>query len=97
MVEEGPAEAVLRRPRHPYTLALLQAVPTRESTIEELRAIPGAPPGVEEIPTGCPFMPRCPFAEPACAEPVQATGIGEGRMSACRRHELLGDLEEVGR
>ena len=46
---------LLRHPRHPYTLALLQAVPTRDSTIDDLRAIPGTPPTAGEIPTGCPF------------------------------------------
>ncbi|HEY0277138.1 MAG TPA: ABC transporter ATP-binding protein [Solirubrobacterales bacterium] len=94
MVEEGPAEAVLRRPRHPYTLALLQAVPTRETTIEGLKALPGAPPTAGEMPPGCPFAPRCGFAEPACASPVVASTVGPGRISACRRHEVLASLME---
>jgi oligopeptide/dipeptide ABC transporter ATP-binding protein len=89
MVEEGPAEEVLRRPRHPYTLALLQAVPTRDTEIEDLTAIPGAPPGPGENASGCPFMPRCGFAQPQCAEPVELVAIGSDRMSACRRQELL--------
>jgi oligopeptide/dipeptide ABC transporter ATP-binding protein len=96
MVEEGPAEEILRRPRHPYTLALLQAVPTPDSTIETLRAIPGSPPGVGESPPGCPFAPRCAFAEDACREPVYLVELGPDRMSACRRHELLAEME-VGR
>ena len=92
MVEEGPAQEVLRRPRHPYTLALLRAVPTRETTIEQLRAIPGSPPAPEEQPPGCPFAPRCEYAEPQCAEPVQLVTIGPARMSACRRQALLGQM-----
>jgi oligopeptide/dipeptide ABC transporter ATP-binding protein len=92
MVEEGPSAEILRRPRHPYTLAMLQAAPTRDSTIGELRAIPGSPPGVGEVPSGCPFAPRCPYREPACSGPVRLVEIGPGRMSACRRHELLAEM-----
>jgi oligopeptide/dipeptide ABC transporter ATP-binding protein len=89
MVEEGPSDQLLRRPRHPYTLALLQAVPTRDSTIEDLMAIPGTPPSAGEVPEGCPFAPRCAFAEPECREPVHLVEVGPGRTSACRRHEVL--------
>jgi len=92
MVEEGPAAEVLRRPRHPYTLALLRAVPTRTSEIEDLRVIPGAPPAPGEEITGCPFGPRCDYAQPECAEPVRLLRIDSDRMSACRRQELLGEM-----
>ncbi|MBS1882388.1 MAG: ABC transporter ATP-binding protein [Actinobacteria bacterium] len=95
VVEEGPAAEILRRPRHAYTLALLQAVPTRDSTIEVLRAIPGSPPKVGEMPPGCPFVPRCTLARPACEQPVSLVEVAAGRMSACRRHELLADLVEA--
>jgi oligopeptide/dipeptide ABC transporter ATP-binding protein len=91
VVEEGPADDVLRRPRHPYTLALLRAVPTRDGRVEDLQAIPGAPPSSGEPLPGCPFAPRCAFALPECLEPVQLVDLGAGRMSACRRHELLAE------
>jgi len=89
MVEEGLAADVLQRPRHPYTLALLRAVPTRDATIEELEAIPGAPPILTAELPGCPFAPRCAFSEPACLEAVRTEAIERGRTTACRRHELL--------
>jgi oligopeptide/dipeptide ABC transporter ATP-binding protein len=92
VVEEGSSAEVLRRPRHPYTLALLRAVPTRDSTIDDLKAIPGAPPAPDEKPTGCPFAPRCEFAEPECLRPVRLIQVEEGRMSACRRQELLAEM-----
>jgi oligopeptide/dipeptide ABC transporter ATP-binding protein len=89
MVEEGPAKEVLRQPRHPYTLALLRAVPTRDKKIGDLKAIPGAPPvPTDELP-GCPFAPRCELAQPECLDPVETTALGAGRKTACRRHELL--------
>jgi oligopeptide/dipeptide ABC transporter ATP-binding protein len=92
VVEEGSSAEVLRRPRHPYTLALLRAVPTKDSTIDDLKAIPGSPPAPDDEITGCPFAPRCEFAEPQCLEPVELVAIGGGRMSACRRHELLATM-----
>jgi oligopeptide/dipeptide ABC transporter ATP-binding protein len=94
MVEEGPAGEVLRRPRHPYTLALLQSVPTRETTIAQLKAVPGSPPSPAEPLPGCPFVPRCDYAQPECEEPVQLVSVGPQRMSACRRQELLAQMVE---
>jgi oligopeptide/dipeptide ABC transporter ATP-binding protein len=97
VVEEGAAEDVLRRPRHPYTLALLRAVPTRGSRVEDLKAIPGSPPSAGEPLPGCPFAPRCAFARPECLEPVQLVALENGRMSACRRHELLAGMARAER
>jgi oligopeptide/dipeptide ABC transporter ATP-binding protein len=89
LVEEGPTDEVLRRPRHPYTFSLLRAVPTRETSIDDLAAIPGSPPAVGELGSGCPFVPRCSFAEAACEEPIQLLEVGPRRVSACRRQELF--------
>lgn len=89
VVEEGPTAQILRRPRHPYTLALLRAVPTRDRGIDELRAIPGNPPPRGEEPPGCAFAPRCEFAEPACRSDIELVAIGTDRSTACRRHSLL--------
>ena len=89
VVEEGPSEELLRHPRHPYTLALLGAVPTRERTIAELRAIPGTPPQADEALPGCAFAPRCGFATPVCREPVALVPIGGGRTTACVHHDVL--------
>ncbi len=95
MVEEGPAAEVLRRPRHPYTFALLRAVPTKDSSIDDLEAIPGAPPAAGEAGPGCPFAPRCAFAEEACRQGVETIEVGVGRVSACRRQELFASLTEA--
>lgn len=95
VVEEGKTSEVLTRPRHPYTLALLRAVPTRDSTIADLRAIPGSPPAPGEELLGCPFAPRCEFAQPECLKPVELVDVGSGRTSACRRHELLAEMVEA--
>jgi oligopeptide/dipeptide ABC transporter ATP-binding protein len=95
VVEEGPAADVLRRPRHAYTLALLRAVPTRDTTIADLRAIPGNPPGPEAQTPGCPFEPRCELAVERCKAPVSLTEVVPGRKSACVREELLAKMAEA--
>ncbi|MBV9826470.1 MAG: ABC transporter ATP-binding protein [Alphaproteobacteria bacterium] len=68
IVEDGPVEAVLRAPQHPYTWSLLQSVPRLDREVERLAAIPGQPPDPSMPPAGCRFQPRCRFAVPRCAE-----------------------------
>ena len=68
VVEDAPAEALFRTPRHPYTVALLKALPTirRAGTRERLYQISGQTPDLAQLPAGCPFRPRCPSrARPA--------------------------------
>jgi peptide/nickel transport system ATP-binding protein len=66
VVEMGPVEEVFYRPRHAYTLSLLDAAPRLSSGAEELNSIPGSPPDLIEPPTGCKFHERCPFAVAQC-------------------------------
>lgn len=89
VVEEGACADVIQRPRHPYTLSLLRAVPTRESTVDDLEPMPGAPPEPGARPSGCPFAPRCALAEPACEAAIELVELPGERFTACRRHEVL--------
>ncbi|MFN4140362.1 ABC transporter ATP-binding protein [Aestuariivirga sp.] len=67
VVEEGRAEAVLGAPKHPYTQALISAVPEIDAARRRNRILlSGDPPNPESIPPGCPFHPRCPFAIEIC-------------------------------
>lgn len=68
IVEEGPVAAVLERPRHPYTRALLSAVPTLDTeSRREIIRLAGDLPSPARPPAGCHFHPRCPEAMPACS------------------------------
>ena len=69
IVEEGPVCDLFEHPRHPYTQGLLRSIPTvRGGKREELYMIQGTVPLLSQIPQGCRFCPRCPYAVPACAE-----------------------------
>ena len=66
IVESGTREDVIQRPRHPYTRALLDALPHPEAADKELTAIRGAPPAPGSFPSGCSFHPRCAYAIDSC-------------------------------
>jgi len=67
IVEQGPASAVLAQPQHPYTQALLSAIPRLDGSTAHRIVLAGELPSPAEPPRGCHFHPRCPIAQPACA------------------------------
>jgi peptide/nickel transport system ATP-binding protein len=85
IVEYGPMEAVLRMPKHPYTQALLSAVPTIEKrTGREMIRLHGELPSPANPPAGCHFHPRCPHVMPVCRERYpQSFDLGAGQIAAC--------------
>ena len=86
IVEHGPAADVLRQPSHPYTKALAAAFPTIGDASSRLapRGLAGDPPDPTDLPSGCPFHPRCPSAMPECSTTdVLLRPAGEDRTSAC--------------
>ena len=68
VVEYGTTEDIFYRPRHPYTLALLKAVPWLGNGSQELASIGGSPPDLAQLPVGCAFYDRCPFHEDKCKQ-----------------------------
>jgi oligopeptide/dipeptide ABC transporter ATP-binding protein len=92
VVEEGPAGALLARPAHPYTRALLAAAPVADPG-RALSTVPvrGEPPDPAAPPAGCAFHPRCPRADAGCAEPTFApalTAVSPDHLVACRHPPL---------
>lgn len=83
MVEMGPTEEVFRRPLHPYTKALMSAIPDFRSRRERV-ILRGAVASAINPPSGCRFHTRCPEAEPRCAEVEPETvEVGPGHTAAC--------------
>jgi oligopeptide/dipeptide ABC transporter ATP-binding protein len=78
IVEYAPATELLRRPRHPYTQALMRSIPKLGANIERLQTIPGSVPNAARLPAGCKFAPRCDRARPECSqdpEPQLVAGV----------------------
>lgn len=70
VVETARAGDLYRTPRHPYSYGLLNSFPLLHGTRRELSGIPGSPPDLRAVPSGCPFHPRCPHAQELCAQRV---------------------------
>ncbi|MGF1623708.1 MAG: ABC transporter ATP-binding protein [Alphaproteobacteria bacterium] len=94
IVESATAEALYARPSHPYTRALISAIPEPDPSSRDRRiALPGEQPSPEHPPAGCPFHPRCPHVRERCAdEPPPLRPLGEGRdghLTACHYAEAI--------
>jgi len=85
IVETGPTEEILARPSHPYTQALLSAVPVPDPATQRLRIVlPGDPPSPSDPPPGCPFHPRCqhPAKDTRCTtERPELHQLGRGEVA----------------
>jgi oligopeptide transport system ATP-binding protein len=94
VVESADVGAIFDAPAHPYTAGLIDSIPGGRGTRGSLRPIPGTPPDLARIPTGCPFHPRCRVAVARCREDIPALlPIAPGRFAACHRHvEMLDGL-----
>lgn len=93
IVEKGPTERLIREPKHPYSRALVDAVPVPDPTnVISEPPLEGEPPDPVNLPTGCNFRPRCPYATEECSdEPPLSAYVDEVRdhQAACWRVEAI--------
>lgn len=83
IMEYGKTEEVFYNPKHPYTKGLLRATPSLSGDIKQLKPIEGNPPDLRELPSGCVFRVRCPFAKEVCANSEPENIDFGGRFSRC--------------
>lgn len=84
IIEIGDVRTIFRNPNHPYTIGLIKAVPTLTSDQSALVSVPGSPPDLIQLPTGCKFHPRCPLASDKCIqEEPELVEVKTGHQVAC--------------
>jgi oligopeptide/dipeptide ABC transporter ATP-binding protein len=85
MVEAASTDDIFYRPRHPYTRALMEAIPRLDDQREWLYSIRGHPPEFHDLPPGCRFAPRCRYATEVCGQPPRFEPFSHGHQVACWR------------
>ena len=97
LMEVAPVLQLFAAPRHPYTRALLSALPGAEHERGRLRVLEGSVPDLADPPSGCRFRPRCPFAMDVCAEWPSATPVADGHVAWCWRVQHEEEGQQCGR
>jgi oligopeptide/dipeptide ABC transporter ATP-binding protein len=97
IMEIGPAEEVIQRPRHPYTAALVSVSPSPEPPAHRAARtiLVGETPDAANIPSGCRFRTRCPLVFERCVEEPPLIDVGDGHAAACWLAEKKADAEAV--
>lgn len=85
IVEYGTLEQIFEEPQHPYTRGLFDAIPKMTTDVDRLSPIFGAPPDPTNLPKGCKFAPRCPYATEMCNSPVAVQTLENGHQFKCNR------------
>jgi peptide/nickel transport system ATP-binding protein len=85
--ELGTTKMIFDRPMHPYTQGLLEAFPSIRGPRVPLKGIPGNPPDLSSVPSGCRFHPRCPHALDRCAQVVPDLYMVDGDLVRCLRRQ----------
>jgi oligopeptide transport system ATP-binding protein len=85
VVESGTTRDVYYHPKHPYNRALQKSIPALQPKGADLYTINGMPPDMSKAIIGCPFVPRCEFAQEQCKQPVELKEVAPGHSTACLR------------
>jgi peptide/nickel transport system ATP-binding protein len=97
IVEIGPAREIFEDAQHPYTIGLMSAVPSVGARSERLVTIPGVVPSAMDMPAGCRFAPRCPFADEICTKMPSLADLGQRHLAACWKAPLEVQMAQAGR
>ena len=87
IVEYGTKADIFDHPTHPYTVGLFQSLPDMEHDTDRLQPIPGLPPDPTNLPEGCAFAPRCPYAAEACKGEIPDREISRGHFCRCVKED----------
>jgi len=99
IMESGTLRDIFRNAKHPYTVGLFGAIPNLDTDVEFLYQIEGLMPDPMDLPSGCPFSPRCAYAEAICHEqnPGKTVIEGEDHFVKCHIYEGKLQTKEVAR
>lgn len=90
IVEVGDIDEIFYNSHHPYTIGLLNSIPSIVGDLSKKKPIPGLPPSLLDPPSGCRFHPRCSYAEAVCKNIVpELKSIGNGHFAACHRWSIV--------
>jgi len=96
IVEQGTQHDLYQRPRHPYSYGLIHSFPSLRGPRQRAIGIPGSPPDLRAVPSGCAFHPRCPFAMPVCTTTLPILlpqSSAEGVSVACHLYDSTSTQE----
>ncbi|KIX15783.1 ABC transporter ATP-binding protein [Dethiosulfatarculus sandiegensis] len=85
LVEKGLKETVIRNPVHPYTQGLIASIPGSQERRRRLKQIPGIMPSLLDLPSGCPFLPRCELGDETCRIRPELEETAPGHLAACHK------------
>ena len=96
VMEYGDTEIIFTNPYNPYTLGLQNAFPSIKGPKRELVSIPGSPPNLLKVSTGCLFAERCPFETDICSQEIpSATEVEPGHYSFCHHIDRIEEMREL--
>lgn len=87
VVEYGSVKEIFNAPKHPYTKGLLSSIPPLEEDVDELNTIEGTVPAPGQMPAGCRFSPRCPYAKERCRKEQPGSYQAGGAVVSCFKYE----------
>ena len=90
IMEYGTREQIFHNPQYPYTIGLFGSLPDLNNDVKRLSPIEGLPPNPADLPKGCAFHPRCPYATGECEkEHIELKDIGDGHLCRCCRLQAI--------